>query len=110
MSTPVSRRAHRKAREQAEVLERRLSYATDKQLLLLNKLIAAEARIAAFEAASRATRICVACNTCHPLDHFDQTSPDFPTRDGLQYNCRASLASATYRLERLPNGRVEPAQ
>ena len=43
--TPVERRAARKIAEQMNILERRLSYATDKQLLLINKLIAAEEEI-----------------------------------------------------------------
>ena len=44
--TPVERRAARKIAEKMDILERRLSYATDKQLLLMNKLIAAEDEIA----------------------------------------------------------------
>ena len=38
------RTENRMLRKELQILERRLSYATDKQLLLLNKLIDAEAR------------------------------------------------------------------
>jgi hypothetical protein len=52
-------------------------------------------------------KLCVACRTHHPVDHFDKAAPDFPTRDGLNYNCRASKAGNPYRLMRMPNGKVE---
>ena len=55
-----------------------------------------------------AVKLCVACRTLHPLDHFDKAAPDFPTRDGLNCNCRKSVAERGYRLMRLPNGKVEP--
>lgn len=55
-----------------------------------------------------AVKLCVACRTLHPLDHFDKAAPDFPTRDGLNCNCRKSAAEKGYRLMRLPNGKVEP--
>ena len=52
-------------------------------------------------------KLCVACKTHHPVDHFDKAAPDFPTRDGLNYNCRDSKAGNPYRLMRMPNGKVE---
>lgn len=52
-------------------------------------------------------KLCVACRTHHPVDHFDKAAADFPTRDGLNYNCRASKAGNPYRLIRMPNGKVE---
>lgn len=55
-----------------------------------------------------AVKLCVACRTLHPLDHFDKAAHDFPTRDGLNCNCRKSVAERGYRLMRLPNGKVEP--
>lgn len=57
---------------------------------------------------ARTLKLCVACRTHHPVDHFDKAAADFPTRDGLQYNCRESVAKHDYRLMRLPNGKVEP--
>lgn len=45
----MTKQAERNAREQVAVLNRRLANATDKQLLLLNKLIDAEARIVELE-------------------------------------------------------------
>lgn len=52
-------------------------------------------------------RICVACRTYHPLSDFDKASPGFPTRDGLNFNCRASVArDGLPKLVRLENGRV----
>lgn len=57
---------------------------------------------------SKTTRICTACNAYHPLSEFDPASPDFPTRDGLQFNCRKSVAArGGPKYRRLPSGRVE---
>ena len=54
-------------------------------------------------------KLCVACKTLHTVDKFGTASPDFPTRDGLQYNCKESVARRGYRLMRMPNGKVEQA-
>lgn len=52
-------------------------------------------------------RICVACRTYHPISHFDTAPSSFPTRDGLNFNCRESVERDGWpRLVRLPNGRV----
>lgn len=57
---------------------------------------------------NKTTRICTACNAYHPLSEFDPASPDFPTRDGLQFNCRKSVSERGWpKYRRLPNGRVE---
>lgn len=54
------------------------------------------------------SRICTACSAYHPRSEFDPAAPDFPTRDGLQFNCRRSVAArGGPKYRRLPNGRVE---
>lgn len=54
------------------------------------------------------TKLCVPCQTHHPLSHFDKAPPEFPTRDGYNYNCRKSVKKRGYKkLQRLPTGRVE---
>jgi len=52
-------------------------------------------------------RICVACRAYHPLSCFDKAPASFPTRDGMNFNCRESVEKAGLpRLIRLENGRV----
>lgn len=54
-------------------------------------------------------KLCVDCNQLHPLIDFDPASPDFPTRDGLQYCCRKSCEGKAGYV-RTPAGRVEFAE
>lgn len=51
-------------------------------------------------------KLCVACQAHHPRSAFAQAHPEFPTRDGLNYNCKASTADSP-RWMRLPNGRIQ---
>jgi len=51
-------------------------------------------------------RICVACRAYHPREAFEQAHPDFPTRDALNFNCKASTACSA-KWMRLPNGRLQ---
>lgn len=52
-------------------------------------------------------KLCVACKGHHPFDHFDKASPEFPTRDGYQYNCRESVKDSPVFFYRAENGKVE---
>jgi hypothetical protein len=51
-------------------------------------------------------KLCVSCRAYHPVSDFAPASPDFPTRDGLQYCCRKAADKLTHRCVRV-NGRVE---
>lgn len=51
-------------------------------------------------------RLCVNCKTYHPRSDFAQAHEDFPTRDGLNFNCIASTINKP-KWMRLPNGRVQ---
>ena len=52
-------------------------------------------------------KLCVACKTYHPKSEFKAAHRDFPTRDGLNYNCiNSSKGKPRYR--RTEAGRVEP--
>jgi hypothetical protein len=47
-------------------------------------------------------RLCVLCNQYLSADRFEPAHPDFPTRDGYNFNCRACVATqAPYRLKRV---------
>lgn len=51
-------------------------------------------------------KLCVACKAHHPRSEFAPAHPEFPTRDGLNYNCKASTVDSP-RWMRLPNGRIQ---
>lgn len=100
----------RQQRDQLAGLLRMIASRGLSPVLTEHELEQIDASLAGLEAPgpALAVKLCVACRTLHPLDHFDKAAPDFPTRDGLNCNCRKSVAERGYRLMRLPNGKVEP--